>query len=109
MAFTDHTLRNGKLFAATVLALGMLRTGAYAYTPEQQQFCSADAMRLCGEFIPNVDRITTCMVQKYSQLSSGCKSVFHAAPPAVPATPANYAPATKPLKPLNITPNVKRG
>ena len=61
-------IRSTRLLAASALALGVMTTGALAYTPEQQQMCSGDAMRLCGEFIPNVDRITACMVQKYSCL-----------------------------------------
>jgi hypothetical protein len=107
MAFTHSALRNGKLLVATAFALGMLTTGALAYTPQQEQMCSGDAMRLCGEYIPNVDRITACMIQKYSQLSDGCKAVFEA-PPAPAPTVTNYSPATKPSKPLNITPNYKR-
>jgi len=97
-------IRSTQLLAASALALGVMTTGALAYTPEQQQMCSGDAMRLCGEFIPNVDRITACMVQKYSQLSDGCKSVFQAPAPATPAQSVNYAPSTKPSKPLTITP-----
>ena len=99
-------IRSTQLLAVSALALGIMTTGALAYTPEQEQMCTGDAMRLCGEFIPNVDRITACMVQKYSQLSDGCKSVFHA--PA-PAQPVNYTPSTRPTKPLTITPSLKHG
>ena len=67
---------------------------------------SRDAMRLCSSEIPDVERVTACMVQKRAQLSDGCKAVFHYAPPA--ATPANYAPSARPSKPLNLTPH-KRG
>jgi hypothetical protein len=105
-------IRSTKLLAASALAFGMLTTGALAHTAEQEQMCSGDAMRLCGEFIPSVDRITACMIQKYSQLSDGCKSVFQAPAPAAraPASPVNYSPAaTRPSKPLTITPNLKRG
>jgi hypothetical protein len=101
---------NGKLIAATALVLGTLTTGAYAYTPEQQQMCSGDAMRLCGEYIPDVDRITACMIQKQSQLSDGCRAVFHAPTPSAPtASATTYTPTAKPSKPLSITPNLKRG
>ena len=100
-------IRSTKMLAASALTFGMLTTGALAHTAEQEQMCTGDAMRLCGEFIPNVDRITACMVQKYSQLSDGCKSVFQAPAPATPAQSVNYAPSTKPSKPLTITP--KRG
>jgi len=70
------------------------------------------AMRLCGEYIPDVDRITACMVQKYSSLSDGCKSVFQApqaAPTVAPAAPVSYTPTAKPAKPLNLKPNLKKG
>lgn len=108
MTFSGSIFRGGKVLAATTLALGMLTTACHAYTQEQQQLCSGDAMRLCSSEIPDVDRVTACMVQKRAELSDGCKSVFRKMEPAAPATPANYAPSTKPSKPLNITPH-KRG
>ena len=58
--------------------------------------CTGDAMRLCASEIPDVERVTACMVQKRAQLSDGCKAVFHYAPPA--ATPANYAPSARPVQ-----------
>jgi hypothetical protein len=108
MAFNGSTIRSGKLLAATALMLGMLTSASYAYTPQQEQMCSGDAMRLCGAFIPDVDRITACMVQKHDQLSDGCKSVFQMPPAAAPATAATYSSPAKPSKPLNRTPNLKR-
>ena len=48
MAFARSTIRNGQLLIATTLALGMLTTVSQAYTQEQQQMCTGDAMRLCG-------------------------------------------------------------
>jgi hypothetical protein len=110
MAFTEPKMNKGKLLAAMVFALGLFTSRAYAYTPEQQQMCSGDAMRLCGEYIPDVDRITACMIRKYSQLSEGCQTVFDAPPAAsAPAPTANNAPpVAKPGKPLNLTPNMKR-
>ena len=41
-------------------------------------------MRLCSSEIPDVERVTACMVQKRAQLSDGCKAVFHYVPPAAP-------------------------
>ena len=94
------TISRGKLLAATAFMLGMLTTSSHAYSPEQEQMCTGDAMRLCSPEIPDVDRVTACMVQKRAQLSDGCKAVFQYVPPA--ATPVNYAPAAKPAKPLNL-------
>jgi hypothetical protein len=107
MALSGSKMNEGKLLAATVLAFGLLTGSAYAYTPEQQQMCSGDAMRLCGEYIPDVDRITACMIRKYSQLSEGCQAVFDAPPAPAPAANTS-ASTTIPGKPLNLTPNMKR-
>ena len=106
MAFTASAVRTCKMLTATIFALAALSTAANAYTPEQEQMCTGDAMRLCSSEIPDVERVTACMVQKRAQLSDGCKAVFRYVPPA--ATPVNYAPAAKPSKPLNLTPH-KRG
>lgn len=103
---------NGSLFsgtrlvAATLLAFGLMTTASLAYTQEQQQLCTGDAMRLCGDAIPDVDRVTACMIAKRAQLSDGCKSVFRKMDGA--PTPVNYPPTGKPHQPLNITPH-KRG
>lgn len=38
--------------------------------------CTNDAFRLCSSVIPDVDRVTACMVSKRDQLSPGCKVFF---------------------------------
>ncbi len=106
MAFARSAIRNGQLLIATAFAFAMLTTVSQAYTQEQQQLCTGDAMRLCGDAIPDVDRVTACMIQKRASLSDGCKAVFRYEPPA--AAPVSYAPSAKPSKPLNLTPH-KRG
>jgi hypothetical protein len=45
-------------------------------TPEQRQACQPDAMRLCSDFVPDVDRITACMVKNRIRLSPACRAVF---------------------------------
>ena len=86
------------LAAATLgMALAVLiqpGTG-FAYTPEEQQACSPDAMRLCGEFVPNVDAITACMIKKKAQLSPQCAVFFRRGPEPGEqraGKPANIAP-----------------
>jgi hypothetical protein len=81
----------------------MLPTAGHAYTPEQQQACQPDAFRLCGSEIPDVDRVTACMIARKSQLSPECRQFFRPDPEPVAA-------ATPPAgKPVNIRPaNVKR-
>jgi hypothetical protein len=107
LAFTASALRHGKLLVATALTTGMLTTVSHAYTQEQEQMCTGDAMRLCSADIPDVERVTACMIRQRALLSDGCKAVFRYEP-AAPVTPANYSPAGKPSKPLNIAPH-KRG
>ena len=91
--------RSGKFVLAAVagvaLAVLIQPGAALAYTPEEQQACSPDAMRLCGEFVPNVDAITACMIRKKAQLSPQCKVFFRQGPEPSEARagkPTNIAP-----------------
>src|SRR6266436_1720595 len=43
---------------------------------EAQQMCTGDAFRLCSSEIPNIPRITACMIKARAQLSSGCRAVM---------------------------------
>jgi hypothetical protein len=58
------------------LMLAPVPAAAQQYTQEQRAACEGDAMRLCGEFVPDVQRITACMHQKRRFLSSRCRAVF---------------------------------
>lgn len=42
----------------------------------ERQACTPDAMRLCGDAIPDVVKVTACMKAKYSQLSPPCRAVM---------------------------------
>jgi hypothetical protein len=42
----------------------------------ERQACTPDAMRLCGDAIPDVVKVTACMKAKYSQLSAPCRAVM---------------------------------
>jgi hypothetical protein len=80
--------KSGVAFArgATVLAAGILVSalgGAfssahaqYRGTPEMQQACTPDVMRLCQAEIPDVARITSCMQRNRLNLSPACGVVF---------------------------------
>jgi hypothetical protein len=48
----------------------------YRGTWEQQMACTPDVWRLCGDQIPDVNRIVTCLRQNTPQLSNGCRAVF---------------------------------
>ena len=48
----------------------------YRGTMEQQMACTPDVFRLCGEQIPDVNRIVACLRQNTPQLSGPCRAVF---------------------------------
>jgi hypothetical protein len=85
------------LMLAFALSASLLPSASHAYTPEQQQACSGDAFRLCSDAIPDVDRVTVCMIRNRSQLSPGCRVYFRSSEPIV-------APAVVARKPVRITP-----
>lgn len=102
MTFSPSNIRCCKLLVATTLMFGMLTTVGHAYTAEQEQLCTGDAMRLCSSEIPDVDRVTACMVRQRASLSDACRTVFQAAPAA---TAVEYRASTiKPSKPVSLTP-----
>lgn len=74
--FVGSAYRQVGSLLVTAAWLSMLSTAAVAYTAEQQQACSGDAVRLCSAEIPDVDRVTVCMVRNKSQLSPGCRVHF---------------------------------
>ena len=97
-----HIVRSRRLclglaFAAALSFSSLLPTASEAYTPEQQQACSGDAFRLCSSEIPDVDRVTVCMIAKKAQLSPGCRVFFRPGP----------EPVVEGGEPLNIKPGRK--
>ena len=76
-AFLTKTFRQAALvlaFAVSVSALSS--TSSFAFSAEAQQMCTGDAFRLCSSEIPNIDRITACMMKQRASLSSGCRAVM---------------------------------
>ena len=58
----------------------MMITGppsAIAYTQEDANACTPDAMRLCQQAIPDESRVALCLVQNKRQLSPACTIVFN--------------------------------
>jgi hypothetical protein len=100
--------RFGPALAAALL-VSVLSTSAFAYTPEQQQACTPDAMRLCGNYVPDVDRITACMIARKSQLSPECRRFFRAGPEPreqVAGPPTNIKPVAR--KPVRAKPTAAK-
>jgi hypothetical protein len=63
------------------LAVGMLIAPASTPvaaqgTPEQRAACENDAMRVCGQYVPDVGLITACMKRNCRSLSSRCRTAM---------------------------------
>ncbi|MGY4283166.1 hypothetical protein ACVWXO_002386 [Bradyrhizobium sp. LM2.7] len=61
-------------FAAIVSIIST--SSSFAFSSEAQQMCTGDAFRLCSSEIPNIPKITACMVKHRSDLSAGCRAVM---------------------------------
>ncbi|SDS69311.1 hypothetical protein [Bradyrhizobium canariense] len=75
--FRNPTIRQAGLalaFAVSVSALSS--TSSFAFSAEAQQMCTGDAFRLCSSEIPNIPRITACMMKHRTDLSTGCRAVM---------------------------------
>ena len=60
----------------------------YRGTLQQQLACTPDVFRLCGEQIPDTNRIFACLRQNTPQLSGPCRAVFESnASMSQPAAP----------------------
>jgi hypothetical protein len=68
----------------------------YRGTLQQQLACTPDVFRLCGEQIPDTNRIVACLRQNTPQLSDPCRAVFesNAEAPQQP-TPARRGDASR--------------
>jgi hypothetical protein len=60
------------LSMATSIALSQGTQG----TPEQQEACTPDAMKLCSTFIPDARRVEECLIQRIAVLSLRCREVI---------------------------------
>ena len=66
---------------AAILGLGLAvgftpEPAAAQGTPQQQQACTPDVMRLCNQFIPDVAKISVCMAHNRANISQACRDAF---------------------------------
>jgi hypothetical protein len=76
-AFLTRTLRQAGLVVAFAVSVSALSsTSSFAFSAEAQQMCTGDAFRLCSSEIPNISKITACMIKQRASLSAGCRTVM---------------------------------
>lgn len=72
-----NTLRKAGFALAVVASFSAISsTSSFAFSAEAQSQCTGDAFRLCSSEIPNIPKITACMIKHRSDLSTGCRSVM---------------------------------
>jgi hypothetical protein len=72
-----QTIRQAGLMLAFAVSISALSsTSSFAFSAEAQQMCTGDAFRLCSSEIPNIPKITACMVKNRASLSAACRTVM---------------------------------
>jgi hypothetical protein len=62
--------------ALTLAFLSLSLVVATAQTQEEQDACTNDAFTVCGEFIPDRDRVAACLAHNISKISIACRTVM---------------------------------
>ncbi|MBU6455048.1 MAG: hypothetical protein KGS72_24975 [Cyanobacteria bacterium REEB67] len=70
-----------KIATLAALVLTATTSPSFALTSkdgsdEARRACTPDVFRLCGAFIPDVNKITACLKDNKKNLSPACKAVF---------------------------------
>jgi hypothetical protein len=73
-AITARKVALALAFAASFSAVSS--TASFAFSAEAQQMCTSDAFRLCSSEIPNIPKITSCMIKHRADLSTGCRTIL---------------------------------
>ena len=60
----------------TVMIVAADTKPAAAQASDAADRCTPDVMRLCNEFIPDADRIVSCLKSKRKQLTPACLSAL---------------------------------
>ena len=69
-------LVTGLALLGLVLTWASLPARAQQWTPQQRAACEPDAMRLCNQYVPDVQRVSACMSHYRRYLSPACRAVF---------------------------------
>ena len=75
-SFTRTIRQAGLVLAFATSFSALASTASFAFSAEAQQMCTGDAFKLCSDEIPNIPKITACMMKKRASLSTGCRAVM---------------------------------
>lgn len=66
-----------KMRSALIVALFCLVSGAAVAQPDEEQnqnACINDAMTVCGQFMPDRERVAGCLISNRSRVSAPCRA-----------------------------------
>jgi hypothetical protein len=75
-SFTQIIRRAGLVLAIAASISAVTSSASFAFSSEAQAQCTGDAFRLCSSEIPNIPKITACMLKHRADLSTGCRAVM---------------------------------
>jgi hypothetical protein len=77
-------------FAVALLSLAPLT--ASAQSQDEQNACMSDAFSVCGQAIPDRERVGACLAENINRISSACRTVMlRYAKPTATATRARVS------------------
>jgi hypothetical protein len=63
-------------FALAAVLFAFVPASALAQSQEEQQACMNDAFTICGNAIPDRDRVAACLAQNINRISAPCRMVM---------------------------------
>ena len=76
-------------FALALALVAFIPAFALAQSQDEQQACMNDAFTVCGDAIPDRDRVAACLAQNINRISAPCRTVMQRYP-----SPSQQQPAT---------------
>jgi hypothetical protein len=64
------------IIALSALCLAFAPLGAKADEQSDQQACMNDALTICGQFVPDRDKVGACLYSNRSRISPACRTAM---------------------------------
>ena len=61
------------IVAVSLLCTALVPTASYADAQQDQDACMMDAQTVCGQFIPDRERVAQCLMSNRNKISQACR------------------------------------
>jgi hypothetical protein len=72
----DMKIHAALMLTVLGLSLGLSSLAAKADAQSDQQACGQDAQLICGQFIPDRERVAHCLISHRSRVSPACRAAL---------------------------------